>query len=63
MTTTHQSPLVEGPYEAYNFAVNISLTGGSIGKLQDLPNRLVDRARAYGMEVSTEKSKIITNST
>ena len=25
-------------------------------------NRLIDRATAYGMEVSTEKSKIITNS-
>ena len=29
---------------------------------EDLTNRLVDRARAYGMKVSTEKSKIMTNS-
>ena len=36
---------------------------GSNGELQDLTNRLVDRAAAYGMEVSTEKSKIMTNST
>ena len=36
--------------------------GGSNGELQDLANRLVDRATAYGMEVSTEKSKIMTNS-
>ena len=37
--------------------------GGSNGELQALTNRLVDRATAYGMEVSTEKSKIMTNST
>ena len=30
---------------------------------QDLTNRLIDRATAYGMEVSTEKSKINANST
>ena len=36
---------------------------GSNGELQDLINRLVDRALAYGMEVTTEKSKIMTNST
>ena len=39
------------------------LKGGSNGELQDLTNRLVDRAMAYGMEVSTEKSKIMTIST
>ena len=37
--------------------------GGSNGELQDLINRLGDRATAYGMEVSTEKSNIRTNST
>ena len=31
--------------------------------VKDLTNRLVDRAMAYGMEVSTENSKIMTNST
>ena len=36
--------------------------GGSIAELQDLTTRLTDRARACGMEVSTEKSKIMTNS-
>ena len=36
--------------------------GGSNGEFQDLTNRLVDGAAAYGMEVSTEKSKIMTNS-
>ena len=35
---------------------------GSDKELQDLTNRLVDRATAYEMEVSTEKSKIMTNS-
>ena len=34
--------------------------GGS-SELQDLINRLVDRAKAY--EASTEKSKLMTNST
>ena len=37
--------------------------GGSNGELQDLTNRLVDTAMVYGMEVSTEKNKIMTNST
>ena len=36
--------------------------GCSSGELQDL-NRLIDRAMANGMEVSTGKSKIVTNST
>ena len=40
---------------------DIYLMGGS-NELQDLTNRLTDKARLYGMEVSTEKSKIITNS-
>ena len=37
--------------------------GGSNGELQDLTNRLVDRATAYAMEISTEKEKIMSNST
>ena len=45
------------------FADDIDLMGGSNGELQDLTNRLIDRATAYGMGVSTEKSKIMTNST
>ena len=35
----------------------------SSGESRDLTYRLADRATAYGMEVSTEKSKITTNST
>ena len=44
-------------------ADDIDLMGGSYGELQDLTNRLVDRATAYGAEASTEKSRIMTNST
>ena len=42
---------------------DVDLMGGSNGELQDLTNTLVDRATAYGMEVSTERSKIMSNST
>ena len=45
------------------FADDIDDMGVSDGEHQDLTNRLVDRATAYRMEVSTEKSKIVTNST
>ena len=37
--------------------------GSSNGEVQDLTNRLIDRTTVYGVEVSTEKSKIMTNST
>ena len=63
MTTTHPSPLVEDPYANPQFADDIDLMGGSNGERQDLTIRLVDRGAAYGMEVRTEKSKIMTNST
>ena len=53
MTTTHPSPLVKSPYATF-----MGLMGGSYSELQGFTNRLVDRATAYGMEVSTEKSKI-----
>ena len=36
---------------------------GSSNELQDFTNILVARARVNGMEVSTEKSKVIVNST
>ena len=45
------------------FADDIDLMSSSNGELEDLTNRLVVRATAYGMEVSTEKSKIMTDST
>ena len=44
-------------------ADDTDLMGHSNGELQDLNNRLVDSATAYGMEVSTEKSKAMTNTT
>ena len=44
------------------FADGVDLMSGTNGELQDLANRLVDRATAYGKEVSTEKKKIMTNS-
>ena len=53
----------ERPICDLRFAADIDLMGGKNVELQDLTNRLVDRATAYGMEVSTEKSKIMTNST
>ena len=61
----HYIPISNGRRPIYNlrFADDISLMGGSKGELKDLTNRLVDGATAYGMEVSTEKSKIMTNST
>ena len=37
------------------FADGIDVKGGSYGELQGLTNRLVNRATAYGMRVSTEK--------
>ena len=36
---------------------------GSNCELQDITSRFVDRATTYGMEVTTEKRKIMTNST
>ena len=45
------------------FADDIDLVDGSNSELQNLTNRLVDRATAYGLEVSTENRKIMTNST
>ena len=63
MTTKYSPPLVEGPIYNLQFADAIDLTGGNNGELKDLISRLIDRATAYGMEVSTEKSKIMTSST
>ena len=44
------------------FSDDINLKGGSSDELQDLTTSLVDSATAFGMEVSTENSKIMTNS-
>ena len=45
------------------FADDIDLMGGNNGELQDLSNRFVDRATAYGVTISIQKCKIVTNST
>ena len=57
MTTIHRFPLEEGSYATYVLLMS------SILWAADLTNRHVDRATAYGMEVSTENRKIMTNST
>jgi hypothetical protein len=44
------------------FADDIDLMGGSNFELQELTDRLVESASAYGMEVSMEKSKVMVNS-
>ena len=64
MTTTQPSSLVEGPCNL-QFAGYITLTpiGGGKDELQDLTNRLVDRVTASAIEVSTETSTIMANST
>ena len=61
----HRTPIPTGerPISDLRFAVDVDLMGGSNGELQDLTIRLVDRATAHGMEVSPEKSRIMTNST
>ena len=50
------------PIYNLRFANDINLMGSSNGELQEFINRLGDRATAYGMEVSTENSKITTKS-
>ena len=60
----HTSTIINGrPIRNLQFADNIDLVGSISGELQDLTNRLADRATAYEMEVSTEKSNIMTNNT
>ena len=61
----HPTPIsISGrPIHNLPLADDIEFMGGSNGELQDLTNRLVDRATAYGMAVSTEKSKTMTKST
>ena len=45
------------------FADDIDHMGDSESELQDITTRPEEKARAYGMEVSSEKSKILVNST
>ena len=61
----HHTPISagEGPNATYDLPTTSILMAGSNSELQDSTNRLVDRATACEMEVSTEKSKIMTSST
>ena len=61
----HHVSIFIGGRPIYNlrFAGDIHLMGGRNDELQNLTKRLTDRATAYGNELSTEKSKIMTNST
>ena len=51
------------PFCNLPFADDIGPMGSSGKELQDLTNRLEEKARAYVMEVSSEKSKVLVNST
>ena len=46
-----------------HFTDNINLMVGSNSELQELTNKLITTADAYGMEISTVKSKVMVNST
>ena len=46
-----------------HFADNIDPMVGSNSELQELTNKLIATASAYGMEISTVKSKVMVNST
>ena len=62
MTASHPSPIAEGSFATYDLPTTSILLGGNNSELQDFTNRLVDKARAYGMEVSKEKIKVVANS-
>ena len=64
MLNDHHTSISTGgrPICNLQFADGIDLEGGSNGERKDLTNRLIDTTTAYGMEVSTEKSKVVTNS-
>ena len=51
----------ERPICNLRFADDIAVTSGSNSELQDLTNRLVERATAYEMENTTDKREIMTN--
>ncbi|KAL8579713.1 hypothetical protein ACOMHN_034789 [Nucella lapillus] len=51
------------PISNLRFTDDIDLTAGTERELQDLTTRLETRSKAFGMEVSDEKSKTLLNST
>ena len=60
----HESSISIGGRDLSNlrFADDIDLIAGSNDELQELTNKLSDRSNAYGMELSSEKSKVMVNS-
>ena len=63
MTTTHLIFIGDRPIRNLHFVDDINHNYGlSNGEPQDVTNRLVNRATACRMEISAEKSKIMTNS-
>ena len=59
----HTSIAIGGrPISTLRFADDIDLMGKGEDELQELTTRLEEAARAYGMEISAEKSKILVNS-
>ena len=61
----HQTSISIGgrPLCNLRFADDIDLLAGSNEELQELSDKLVERAGSYGMEISTEKSKVMINTT
>ncbi|MGL4418375.1 MAG: reverse transcriptase domain-containing protein [Plesiomonas shigelloides] len=61
----HQTSISIGgrPLSNLRFADDIDLMAGSNTELQNLTNKLSRIAGSYGMEISTDKSKVMTNST
>ena len=61
--TTSPPPfqLEDGPICNFRFANDFDIMGSSEAELQDFTTRLEKALECYGMEVSSEKSKIIVN--
>ena len=60
----HTSITMGGRYICnLRFADDIDLLGGKNHELQDITDKLVVSAGAYSLELSTEKSKVMVNST
>ena len=54
----HTSISIGGrPIYNLRFVDDIDLMGGSYGEPQDLTNRLINRAKAYGTDVNTKRAK------
>ena len=53
----HLASFLDPPADAHD------LMGGSKSELQDLTTRLEEKTRAYGMEVNSERSKVLVDST